>query len=150
MDFSYLYLSTEGRIGRQTFWIGYIVLAVIGIVLALLTASLFGQLSFMARLISLIYIVAVAYPAYAVSAKRFQDRGKSGSLGAILIGISVFSSLLDLFGLTGSPIAPNTFGIFITLVTLVVAIWYLIDLGILRGTVGDNQYGPDPVGRTSV
>ena len=143
MDFSTLYLSTEGRIGRQTFWIGHIVLAVIGIVLALLTASLFGQMSFMTRLISLIYIVA--YPAYAVSAKRFQDRNKSGSLGAILIGLSVFSALLDLFGLTGNPIAPNMFGILLSLITLAVAIWYLIELGILRGTVGDNQYGPDPV-----
>ena len=99
----------------------------------------------MTRLISLIYIVAVAYPAYAVSAKRFQDRDKSGSLGAILIGLSVFSSLLALFGLTGNPIAPNTFGILLSFVTLAVAIWYLIELGILRGSVGDNQYGPDPV-----
>lgn len=144
MDFSTLYLSTEGRIGRQTFWIGHIILAVIGIVLTLLTANLFGQMSVMTRLINLVYIVAVAYPAYAVSAKRFQDRNKSGSLGAILIGLSVFSALLDLFGQTGNPIAPNTFGILLSLITLAVAIWYLIELGILRGTVGDNQYGPDP------
>ena len=26
----------------------------------------------------------------------------------------------------------------------VVAIWFLVELGILRGTVGQNQYGPDP------
>jgi uncharacterized membrane protein YhaH (DUF805 family) len=30
--------------------------------------------------------------------------------------------------------------------TLVIAIWFLIELGFLRGTQGPNQYGPDPLG----
>jgi uncharacterized membrane protein YhaH (DUF805 family) len=74
MDFSHLYLSAEGRIGRQMWWIGHIVLAVIGIVVTLIFAGLFGQMSFATRLLNLIYVLIVAYPAYAVSAKRFQDR----------------------------------------------------------------------------
>ena len=28
---------------------------------------------------------------------------------------------------------------------LIVGIWYLIELGFLRGTVGSNEYGPDPL-----
>lgn len=146
MDFSYLYLSTEGRIGRQTFWIGHIILAVIGIVLMLIVGALFGQFSFMTRLINFVFVIVVAYPAYAVSAKRFQDRGKPGKLGAILIGLSLFSTLLALVGLTGNPIAPNLFGTLLGFVTAAVAVWYLVELGILRGTIGDNQYGSDPVG----
>jgi len=146
MDFSYLYLSTEGRIGRKMWWIGHIILAAIVIVISLIVNALFGPLSIMTRLINLILILALAFPAYAVSAKRFQDRDKNGVLAAILIGISIFSSLLQLFGLTGSPIAPNALGMILGLATLVIGIWYLIELGILRGTIGDNQYGPDPVG----
>jgi uncharacterized membrane protein YhaH (DUF805 family) len=30
---------------------------------------------------------------------------------------------------------------------LVVLIWFLIELGFLRGTQGQNQYGPDPLGK---
>lgn len=148
MDFSHLYLSTEGRIGRQLWWIGHIILGVIGIVITVVVTKLFGQLSFATRLISLIWILAVAYPAYAVSAKRFQDRNKNGALGAILIGISAFSVLLQLFGIgvSSDPMHPSTFGMILRLATLAVAIWYLIELGILRGTVGANDYGPDPVG----
>lgn len=146
MDFSYLYLSTEGRIGRQNWWIGHIILAVIGIVIMLIVSSLFGPLSIATRLISFILVLVLAYPAYAVSAKRFQDRDKNGALGAILIGIGIVSALFQLFGLTGDPANPNAFDMIFGLATLAVAIWYLIELGILRGTVGDNRYGPDPVG----
>lgn len=146
MDFSHLYLSTEGRIGRKMFWIGHLILAGIGIVLNLIFAGMVGPLSFTARLISLIFILIVAYPAYAVSAKRFQDRNKNGALGAILISISVLSTLFNLLGVTGNPFAPNALGMILGLAAMGVGIWYLIELGILRGTAGANQYGPDPVG----
>lgn len=148
MDFSYLYLSTEGRIGRQMWWIGHIILGVIGIVITVIVAKLFGQLTFASRLINFIWILIVAYPAYAVSAKRFQDRNKNGALGAILIGISALSALLQLFGMgiSSDPMHPSTIGMILGIAVLAVAIWYLIELGILRGTVGDNDYGSDPVG----
>jgi uncharacterized membrane protein YhaH (DUF805 family) len=145
MDFSNLFMSMEGRIGRQNYWIGLVILIVIGIIISQLIAFLFGYTSLLARLLNFIYVIAIAYPAYALMAKRFQDRGKNGTLAGILIGLSILGALLGLFGLTGDPLAPNTFGTILGLATLVVAIWYLIELGFLRGTVGANEYGPDPV-----
>jgi uncharacterized membrane protein YhaH (DUF805 family) len=32
--------------------------------------------------------------------------------------------------------------------TLIVALWFLIELGCMRGTPGDNRYGPDPLAST--
>jgi uncharacterized membrane protein YhaH (DUF805 family) len=145
MDFSNLFMSMEGRIGRQNYWIGLVILVVIGIIISQLIAFLFGYTNLLARLLNFIYVIAIAYPAYALMAKRFQDRGKNGTLAGILIGLSILGALLGLFGLTGDPLAPNTFGTILGLATLVVAIWYLIELGFLRGTVGANEYGPDPV-----
>jgi uncharacterized membrane protein YhaH (DUF805 family) len=145
MDFSNLFMSMDGRIGRQNYWIGLVILIVIGIIISQLIAFLFGYTSLLARLLNFIYVIAIAYPAYALMAKRFQDRGKNGTLAGILIGLSILGALLGLFGLTGDPLAPNTFGTILGLATLVVAIWYLIELGFLRGTVGANEYGPDPV-----
>ncbi len=31
----------------------------------------------------------------------------------------------------------------------IVGFWYLIEIGFLRGTTGDNDYGPDPLGQST-
>lgn len=146
MDFSYLYLSTEGRIGRKMWWSGHIILAAIGILLSMIFDAIFPPMSLASRLIGFIFMLVIAYPSYAVSAKRFQDRNKNGSLAAIMIGLAILSSLLRLFGIGTDPTAPGMISMILGFATLGVAIWYLIELGILRGTAGDNRYGPDPVG----
>ena len=40
----------------------------------------------------------------------------------------------------------NALDYILGIATLVVSIWFLIELGFLRGTQGPNQYGPDPLG----
>jgi uncharacterized membrane protein YhaH (DUF805 family) len=147
-DFNRLYLTAEGRIGRQEFWIGVIGLVVIGIVLGLLIWAIAGMESFAARLLTFIAQVVLAYPGYCLMAKRFQDRDRAGSLAAIVVSISVLIGLVGLLGLTGTATDPNWLGALLGLVNLAIFIWIVIDLGILRGTVGDNQYGPDPVAET--
>ena len=59
------------------------------------------------------------YPAVVVNIKRFHDRNKSG------------------------------WWVLIALIPLVGALWIVIECGFLRGTVGDNRYGPDPERRLS-
>jgi hypothetical protein len=49
-------------------------------------------------------------------------------------------------GLSGDPMAPGAIAYVFMIAVFAVAIWYLIDLGILKGTTGPNQYGPDPLG----
>ena len=63
----------------------------------------------------LILVLVFIYPGLAVYTKRWHDRNKSG-----------WWSLIVLVPIVGS-------------------IWMLIELGILRGTDGDNRYGPDPL-----
>ena len=73
----------------------------------------------------------------AISAKRLHDRNKSAwwlllfyLVPAILQGI-------------GEQI--GTAGIILTLAGFGISIWALVEIGFLRGTVGPNQYGPDPL-----
>ncbi len=148
-DYNRLYLTTDGRIGRQDFWIGVVGLLVVGIVVSLILAGLFGMVSFVARLLAFIVQLAFAYPAYCLMAKRFQDRDKPGNYAGIPIGIGLLITLLGLIGLTGSPANPNSFGWLLSLVNLAVVIWIVVELGILRGSIGDNQYGGDPVNPTA-
>jgi uncharacterized membrane protein YhaH (DUF805 family) len=146
IDFNRLYLSFDGRIARGEFWIGLLGIAVVVIVLTILIALIFGPLSFIAHLLVFICEVAIAYPCYAVFAKRFQDRGRPGTYAAVPIGVFLVIALASLFGLTGNELAPNTFGLVLSFVDLVVGLWILIDLGIMPGTPGPNEFGPEPGG----
>jgi uncharacterized membrane protein YhaH (DUF805 family) len=93
---------------------------------------------------TLILQVILLYPSYALSAKRFQDRDKPGGLALIGIGLGILQTLARLVGLS-NPFNPTAIDWILNIALLIVGIWYLIELGILRGTIGPNQYGPDPL-----
>jgi uncharacterized membrane protein YhaH (DUF805 family) len=103
---------------------------------------------------SLILFLIFAYPMYALFIKRRHDRDNNG-LDAIiyLVVIAVFL-LAQAFGLAytvgevaGVPMAqPTMIFSILGVVLFVYAIYMLVVTGFLRGTVGPNQYGPDPLG----
>jgi uncharacterized membrane protein YhaH (DUF805 family) len=145
-DFNRLYMTTDGRIGRQDFWMGIVGLVIVGIVVSVLIGATTGMVSTTGLILSFILQLVLAYPAYALMAKRFQDRDKPGTYAAILIGLSILVSLFGIFGWTGNPLEMNWFGWLLSLAQFAIFIWFLIELGFLRGTVGNNQYGDDPIG----
>jgi uncharacterized membrane protein YhaH (DUF805 family) len=146
-DFNRLYFSTDGRIGRQQFWIGLIVLAIAAIVIAVIASAIAGGMMTRGGQVATFIIQLIfAYPSYCLMAKRFQDRDKPAMYAAIVVGINLLISLLTILGLTGDPLSPNALAMIFGLISLAIFIWIVVELGILRGTVGSNQYGPDPVG----
>ena len=109
IDWNHLFLSYEGRINRQPFWIGAITIFLTNLVVQ----SLFGSGFF-----SIILAICLIYPMLCVYIKRCHDRGKSGWWCLLL------------------------------LIPFVNIIWAVVDLGILEGTDGPNEYGPDPLTAT--
>jgi len=129
-----LFLSFNGRINRAKWWLGMLALFVAQMVLWAILGSVFG-LSAMGSfdpndaaaaeammeqmsgmIIPMIILVAVMlYPSLAVHTKRWHDRNKSGWWSLIV------------------------------LIPMVGAIWLIVELGVLRGTDGENRYGPDPL-----
>ena len=122
MNLQQFYLSPNGRVGRADWWLKYIVaFGVISIVAVVLDNGL--GLTFGEQetgVISLLVAVLTIYPAIVVTIKRFHDRNKSG------------------------------WWVLIALVPLLGAFWILIECGFLRGTVGPNRFGPDPLGRPAM
>ncbi len=68
-----------------------------------------------AHLLALLVALALIYPSVNLGIKRYHDHGKSG------------------------------WWVLIALVPVIGWIWYLIEAGFLRGTVGPNRFGPDPL-----
>ena len=159
MDFRYLYTSFEGRINRKPFWIASLIMMAAAIVVSLVIVA---PATFMSPglgvFLSLIISLALLYPVVALGVKRLHDRGKSGQLMAVFLAPSIILQLGDLLGITGSArvvggetiYLPNMLGWLLIMVSLGVAIWALVELGILKGTTGPNAYGPDPLAGTTV
>ena len=114
MDWKYLFGVFDGRIGRQTFWIGQLVLLLVSTVLHVLVAAIFGSEE-TGTVISALVSIVLLYPYLAVDVKRLHDRDKSG------------------------------WWMLLALVPVIGWIWFFVELGCLRGTVGANRFGPDPL-----
>ena len=123
MDFQYLYLRTDGRISRKTWWIGAIVLGVINVIISLLILPLIGlggpnmaaimsaqtDPAQVAALIggavqasawgSLVLFLIFAYPAYCLSVKRRHDKNSAGRDVLIYFGVTIVLLLIQALGL---------------------------------------------------
>ncbi len=148
MSFQSLFFSMEGRIGRGTYWIGIVCIAVVSFVAGLILWRVFGEgliLSGGGRFAQFVVVMALLYPVYCVMAKRFQDRNESRSLALVGIVVTAVKAVLDLFHVTGDPWVPNALDTVFLVIQVGVGLWYFVALGCLRGTIGDNNYGHDPV-----
>jgi uncharacterized membrane protein YhaH (DUF805 family) len=70
IDLKYMFTSPDGRIGRQTWWIGVAILFVV----SLLLGALFGQGGIIPLIINVLMLIA----GLMLHIKRCHDRGKSG------------------------------------------------------------------------
>jgi len=139
MDWKYLLTSIDGRISRQPFWIALIIL--IGI-------ELVAHFTIGERWSSVVSLL-LAYPYFAVIAKRGHDRNAPTWIAGIFMAGVVVLDLLALLNLLGSTEKPNTVFYVIGVPLGIMALILLVDFGFRRGTVGPNRYGTDPLERAS-
>jgi uncharacterized membrane protein YhaH (DUF805 family) len=142
MNFVNLFISPSGRINRAKFWIVTLCvvvffLAVIGVTMAV-TSSMDAM--FRAALIAYIPII---YVGVINGIKRLHDRNKSGWWVLLFYGaptaLSAIAALLD------SATETSMLLLLLQVFSLGISIWGLIELGCLRGTIGHNKYGSDPL-----
>lgn len=115
-DVKQFYLTADGRVSRRQWWLRLIVpFFVIGLVLNILDVAL-GTYDTRTGggVLSGLFGLAVLIPSILVDIKRWHDRDKSGWWMLILF------------------------------VPIVGALWFLIELGFLPGTLGPNRFGPPP------
>ena len=142
MDWNFLLNSFHGRIGRQTFWIAMGAIAVTNVLACLVAGQIQGE-----RL-SAIVDLAFTYPEFAIALKRAHDRGLPVWLLIIFFSANGVLDLLDVLGWGGSAEQPSMLSLAIAIPFTVFGLALLIELGFRRGTIGPNQYGPDPLAGT--
>ena len=158
MDFTYLFTSLQGRINRAKWWAGEAILFLVFSV-----TSLIGNQTMVGRTISALSWIILYLPAYPLAAKRFQDRDKPGETALYAYILSIIAVGLLSFGpVQGNPQTlelpfsdvevslnwnTNTLGLICFVILIGVTVWFLIELGMLRGTPGPNRFGPDPLPR---
>jgi uncharacterized membrane protein YhaH (DUF805 family) len=161
MNLGHILFSFSGRINRAKWWLAILAIIIVNVVVAIVSGFLSDGV---AGLLAFIAWIIVMWISLAAGAKRLHDLNKSGAWlvlfvgGPILLllvfiamaGMSVGTALL-----TGGDLSQEVLlgliaqlggiGLLLSVLWLVLAIWGLIWFGCLRGTVGPNQYGPDPL-----
>jgi uncharacterized membrane protein YhaH (DUF805 family) len=109
--------SPQGRISRYQYWVQFVVPYAVLTFVAMAIDLLTGMYDATTGvgLFSTLFSVLMIWPYLAIHVKRCHDRDRSGWF------------------------------LLIALIPIVGGIWLFIELGCLRGSIGGNRFGPDPV-----
>jgi len=158
MDWGHLLFGFSGRINRAKYWLWillYLIAAIIVGIVAVITSPTIGNLPIVGNLVQLAFSIAAFVSSLAVVTKRLHDRAKSAwwllvyvLIPSILLGVGAGMALYGygtMVGGGGDLGGMGTIGGLLVLAAFVFLIWAFVDLACLRGTIGPNQYGPDPL-----
>lgn len=149
MDWKTLFFSPDGRIGRSSFWIAWLVLFGVNVIL--------GWVPLIGWALCLVSI----YCNVCVTSKRLHDMGRSGFLQAIpmvLCPVLVVSAIMMVAGpaimagiadadesqITAAVLAGIGGMLLSFLAAFAIGFGFLVWVGVSNGQPGENRYGPAP------
>jgi uncharacterized membrane protein YhaH (DUF805 family) len=142
MDWGHLFFTFDGRSSRARFWIAGLIFAVVYAVMTIIDYVTDQSVVFQA--LNGMCIIVIVIASIAVGVKRLHDRNKSGWY--LLLFYFVPCTLAALSVLIGAFVEDSSIiATVLALLAFALVVWAFIEMGCLRGTIGVNQYGPDPV-----
>ena len=148
MDLGNLFFGFSGRLNRGKYWLAVVVFVVISAIMSALDLAL-GPDSISAALLNAIVGIVTFISGLAVGIKRLHDRDKSGwwllvfyVVPGILITIAL---IIGIYGVATESMGNLGTATLLGLASLAIGVWAFVELGCLRGTVGPNRFGPDPL-----
>jgi uncharacterized membrane protein YhaH (DUF805 family) len=138
-DWKYLLTDFDGRINRAKYWGATIAMTIVALIVQFILVKIVGV-----RITSIIAL-AFLYPAYALLIKRSNDRDRPQWIAQAFLGLAALSNIMT--AIIGPPALGESSAVLSTLAMVLglAAIYVLVDFGCLRGTVGPNQHGSDPL-----
>ncbi len=135
MDVINLLFVFEGRVNRAKYWLAVAIWLGTWIAMAILMIA--ADFATFIAIIALLVFIPSAYSGIVVGIKRLHDRNKSGWW---LLLFYLAPGVLDAVARgTGGA------GMVFSIASLAISIWAIVELGCLRGTIGPNPFGPDPI-----
>ena len=142
MSMKQLLFSFRGRLNRKRYWMTVIVTMAVIILLLLLALVMMREQRFEFAALTVVILLLLYIPliwiGLAIGAKRLHDRDKSAWW------LLVFYVLPGILSSLGNQMDDLGF-LILHVVSFAITVWAFVELGCLRGTLGANQYGPDPL-----
>lgn len=149
MDWGKLLFSADGRIGRQSFWIGFLILLGVGVVLGWIP------------ILGAVALIALIYPWICLFSKRFHDMGRSGWLAILPVVIPSVLATIGLVSAIGGVIGAGVTedadvaanpgfwaavgaGLIFFALSFIVWLGGTLWAGLTDGDPGPNRYGERP------
>ncbi|MBW1215455.1 DUF805 domain-containing protein [Pantoea allii] len=128
------FFSFRGRIGRRDFWLWQAIWLLLTSVLFFLAGN-----DLVDTQMAAFGIVCLLWPASAILVKRLHDRDRRGYWALLLI--AAWLLMAGNWSMTGD-ILQWVIG---RVLPFIILAGFILDLGVFRGTVGDNRFGATPV-----
>ena len=147
MNFGQLLFGFQGRINRGKYWLAALIYFIFGLVIA--TIGYFAEEAPAFQILNAVVSIGVLISSIAVGLRRLHDRDKSGwwlllfyLVPSLLWGIGAVAFFYGVGAeAAGGMIAGGVLGV----LGVAILVWAFIELGCLRGTLGPNRFGPDPL-----
>jgi uncharacterized membrane protein YhaH (DUF805 family) len=147
MNFGQLLFGFTGRINRGKYWLAALIYFILGLVMA--TIGYFAEEAPAFQILNAVVSIGVLISSIAVGIKRLHDRDKSGwwlllfyLVPSLLFGIG---AVVFFYGVDAEAAGGMIGGGIMYVLGIAVLIWAFVELGCLRGTLGPNRFGPDPL-----
>lgn len=131
----------QGRAPRRQYWLAVgvaTVSTVLGVAITIATFAAGAEA--LGFIIGMPVLLAGLLPLGMTTMRRLRDRNRPPIWILLIVAPSMVGSLADVLGVEG--------GARFAMVMMIGApawIWSVVELGVLRGTVGRNRYGDDPL-----
>ena len=146
---AYMLFSFTGRISRGGFWLGVLIMAGLSIVATYILQPENFDLSIekmpAPNFAMNVFNLLTLFIGMAITVKRLNDRDWPIWVAAIIFVICLPFYIGPFFGILWDIENPSWAELALWIVFGISVIFLLVDNGFLRGTRGDNRYGPDPL-----
>jgi uncharacterized membrane protein YhaH (DUF805 family) len=152
MSWGHYLFGFSGRLNRAKYWLWILIYFIAAAVMTGVTYAINSPAA--GGIVQLVFSIVALISSLAVMTKRLHDRNKSAwwllifvLIPSILLGAgivaSVYGALMtdDISNLGTLTLVGGA----LTLAAGAFLIWAFVELACLRGTIGANQYGPDPL-----
>lgn len=139
MDLSSLLFSFNGRINRGKWWLALLIYVIFWIAVSIVGYIVMSIAGMLGMAVFVVAGIAAIISGIAVGVKRLHDRNKSGWW------LAVFYLVPSLLSGVGMYSGSEAISMLLSLIGFAISVWMIVELGCLRGTVGPNDYGPDPL-----